>query len=91
MTPAQHKAYSFIRTRIETTGVCPALTEIAGAMGVVSKSNAYRVIDALVRDGFLERGLVGTARNLRLVANDLTSVPTPALVAELERRGVRFG
>lgn len=89
MTPAQQKAYSCIRDSIAATGVCPSLVEIARAMGVKSKSNSYRVIDALVRDGHLVRGVRGTRRSLRLANDNLAHVPTSALMAELERRGVR--
>lgn len=91
MTEAQATVYQFIRDRMAATGVCPSLTEIAGAMGVKSKSNAYRVIDALVRDGHIVRGVRGTNRSLRLPREALTHVPTSALIAELERRGVRLG
>ncbi|WIA55484.1 hypothetical protein N6H05_21015 [Sphingobium sp. WTD-1] len=91
MTPSQRCAYDFIRDRISSTGVCPALTEIAAAMGVKSKGNAFRVVDALVRDGYLRRGQAGSSRNLRLVGDDLAHVATSSLMAELERRGVRLG
>lgn len=91
MTPVQAKVLGFIREQINATGICPTREEIAGVMGVVSKSNTQRVIDALVRDGHLLRGKRGSFRSLRLPGVDLTTVNTAALVAELERRGVILG
>jgi SOS-response transcriptional repressor LexA len=91
MTPSQKTALSFIAAQLEATGICPTLDDIANAMGVKSKSNAARVIDALVRDGYLKRGAYGTRRNLRLADINLRDVTTSALMAELERRGVALG
>ncbi|SCW61518.1 LexA DNA binding domain-containing protein [Sphingobium faniae] len=91
MTERQLLVLNFIRERIESTGVCPSLVEIAGAMGVKSKSNAHRVIGALIRDGHLCRGASRSSRNLRLANDNLRKVSTSALMAELERRGVRLG
>lgn len=90
MTPQQRKAYDFIKGEIDTFGICPTLDQIGHAMGVKSKSNASRVVDALIRDGYLLRGAAGARRNLRLAGDNLRQVPTSALMAELERRGVRI-
>lgn len=90
MTPNQHKVFHFIRDRIAETGICPSYDEIGERLGVASKSVAYRVVEALIRDGYLVRGATGAARSLRLADADLRDVPTSALIAELERRGVRF-
>ena len=91
MTPVQVKVFTFIQERIESTRVCPTLEEIAAVMGVKSKSNVCRVIDRLVRDGYIVRGAAKSARNLRLANDNLCRVSTSALMAELERRGVRLG
>lgn len=91
MTPAQNTAFNFIRERITATGVCPSYVEISEVLGVASKSVAYRVVDALIREGYLVRGSAGCARSLRLVETELRDVPTAALVAELERRGLILG
>lgn len=91
MTPVQVKVFTFIQERIENTQVSPTMEEIAVVMGVKSKSNVCRVIDALVRDGYIVRGAARSARSLRLANDNLRHVSTSALMAELERRGVILG
>jgi len=91
VTPVQKNALDFIRAQVMSTGVCPSYVEISRQLGVKSKSASYRVVDALIREGYLVRGTAGAARSLRLVESNLRDVPTVALVAELERRGVILG
>lgn len=91
MTEQQHRTFCFIRERLMTTGICPSLVEIAEHLNLKSKSNALRIVDALVRDGHITRGPRRTSRNLRLAHDNLAHVATSALMAELERRGVCLG
>jgi SOS-response transcriptional repressor LexA len=91
VTPQQRKAFDYIKGEIDGFGICPTLDQIAHFMGLKSKSNVSRIVDALIRDGYLLRGTTGARRNLRLAGDDLRQVATSALIAELERRGVRLG
>ncbi|MEC7931265.1 MAG: hypothetical protein VX205_03060 [Pseudomonadota bacterium] len=91
MTEQQHRTFTFVRDQIMATGVCPSMAEIAEHLNLKSKSNVARVIDALVRDGHLVRGARRSRRNLHLANDNLVHVATSALIAELERRGVRLG
>lgn len=89
MTPRQQQLFAFICDQIEATGITPSYSEMAAALGLTSKGNIVRLVNALIRDGFLVRGHRGSARSLRLKieAIELRHVSSSALVAELERRG----
>lgn len=91
MTPVQIKALDFIRDRIAATGVSPSYCEIADAIGGGSKSHAFRVVHELIEDGLLQRGRAGQRRSLRLPEENIFTVPTVTLLAELRRRGVSLG
>lgn len=54
LTARQKKAYDFIRAGI-IAGRCPAYTEIADHLGLVSKSGVCRLIEALIAKGYLEK------------------------------------
>jgi len=86
MTERHLRALSFIRDHIEKHGIAPSFPEIAAAIGTKSRGSAHTLVEALVRDGQLERTTAG-ARNLKLPGVSLAAVPTAALQAELERRG----
>lgn len=87
MTPVELTALDIIRDSIVATGCAPTLDELARRLGWSSRSNAHRIVDALVRQGMLDRE-PNKARNLTLPSGPaLGSVPTEALAAELERRG----
>lgn len=91
MTPVQIKALDFVRDRIAATGVSPTYLEIADAISAGSKSYAFRVVEQLIDYGALRRGPAGARRSLSLTEPSIFTVPTPALLAELQRRGVRLG
>jgi repressor LexA len=87
MTRTQMKALNFVRSYVAQHGFSPSYDEIATALGVASKGNVHRVVMALLESGHLRRERSGR-RNLVAVvaANDLSTVPTAALIAELGRR-----
>lgn len=87
-TTRQVRLLDFIRATIETRGTAPTYSEMAAHMGT-TRSNAHLLVSRLIREGHLKR-TEGGERNLALVApyRSLIDVPTPALRAELARRGV---
>lgn len=91
MTEHQRKLLTFLRARIAETGVCPSYAEMQRHMGQSSKSGPHRLVDVLVREGYVVRSRSGGNRTLKLAGSNLHNEPTAALIAELERRGVRLG
>lgn len=92
MTAQQLKAYDFIREEIAACGVAPSYQDLAGYLGLRSKSGVVRIVDRLVADGKLVRAPNVGARKLRLPNTpDLTTVSTEALQSELMRRGAALG
>ncbi len=87
MTPRQHELLTFIRSQIEETGVCPSFQEMADAIGNASKHGVHRMVECLVADGYLLRRKSTKWRGLRLPTPNLRTVPSEALIAELQRRG----
>jgi len=55
LTPRQKELYDIVRTSIIESGICPTYESIMFRMGLRSKSNVSRVIDALVDKGYLKR------------------------------------
>ena len=66
LTDTQNAILSFIVERIDTDGLPPSQTEIAHAFGFKSVRAAQYHLEALERDGAIER-LPGRARGLRVV------------------------
>lgn len=86
MTDKELRALDYIRESIATTGCAPTLEQIARRTGGRTKSEAWRIVDNLVRTGRIARE-AGRRRGLRVIGNvDLTAVPTDALHVELARR-----
>ncbi len=65
LTDTQHAILTLIAERIEMEGIPPSQTEIAHAMGFKSVRAAQYHLDALERDGAIERQ-PGRARGIRL-------------------------
>lgn len=86
MTKNQARCLAFIRTYFAEHGFAPNYPEIAAGTGLKSRGNAHTLVTALIAQGELIR-TTAAARNLRLPAVDLSTVPTEALLAEIERRG----
>lgn len=86
MTAAEQRVLSFIRDRIEQTGLAPTVQEIADHIGAASKSSAARAVDSLIAQQLLIRTPQRT-RGLALPdLPNLDTVPTSALRAALARR-----
>jgi len=87
MTPLQLKLLGYLRDRLERFETAPTYEEIATELGC-GKSQAWRLVDALIASGHLVRG-AERQRGLRLAdAPDLRGVGTETLRAELARRGL---
>jgi SOS-response transcriptional repressor LexA len=54
ITPRQRECLDFIAGYLGRTGVGPNYEEIAGALGLSSKSGAHRMVQALLAQGYLE-------------------------------------
>lgn len=66
ITPAQHRALTFIRQYVDANGYSPSYREIAKALGLKSSSGAYRLVHGLVDRGSVTI-LPGRVRSIELV------------------------
>ncbi len=55
LTSKQHQLLTFIRERLEATGVSPSFEEMKDALSLRSKSGIHRLITALEERGFIRR------------------------------------
>lgn len=65
LTRKQHEALTYFRSIAEAGGMSPTYEQIASALGLRSKSGAFRIVDSLCERGFLER-LPSRHRSVRL-------------------------
>ena len=97
MTPVQHKLRGFIGDFIALHGYSPSYQEIADGCGLAHRSKAHTPIKLLIADGWLSQQ-VGRQRSLQLsepsvhrgAAMQVNMASTDTLIAELNRRGIRF-
>ncbi len=91
MTPRQRDVLDFMARYIADRGFSPSYEEIAAALGLASKSGAYRMVIGLIQRGYLKREhTLGCSRNLVLADSpSLALVPTATLIEELNRRGAK--
>lgn len=90
MTSFELALFDFIRDRIERTGIAPSYSEMDREIGG-GRSALHGAVDNLVEDGMLRRA-AHRSRGLSLPAgDDLRSVTTAALRAELARREAGHG
>ncbi len=89
LTRKQHELLTFIKSYVrQNNGVAPSFEEMQRALGLSSKSGVHRLMDALEERGHVKRSRY-RHRSLELVEDKLANIPTEALVAELNRRGLR--
>ena len=81
LTPRDRQALDFIRAYGDEHGQSPTFQQIATALGMRSKSNISRIVDALVERGHLRRK-PNKHRSLMPVEQGLRQV-APAFVAAL--------
>lgn len=91
LTPKQAKLLAFLRHQ-QAEGRTPSYREMAAAMDIVSPGGIKRLIDGLVERGYA--GFIANrARSIEVFEHRrvgaLQRASTPALIAELRRRGVR--
>ena len=55
MTPLQLNVYHFIEERIEYNGLSPTYNEIYKTCELSSISHAYKVIESLIKKGYLKK------------------------------------
>jgi repressor LexA len=75
MTPRQFELLTFVRTYIAGHGYSPSYDEMAGAIGLASKSGIHRLITALAERGHIRR-LPNRRRSIQVLAHP---TPPPAL------------
>lgn len=66
LTHRQREVYNFIAAHQKRCGFAPTYAEIMQGLGLASKANAQRLIEALVKRGFLRRRR-GRARGIEIV------------------------
>ena len=66
ITPAQHRALTFIRQYVAANGYSPTFREIAGGVGLKSSSEVHRLVHGLVERGSVKL-LSRRARSIELV------------------------
>ena len=77
-SPRQQQALHFIQGYSLRHGRAPLLTEIAAALGIRSKGVVHRYLQALAREGLVER-VPGRHRGIRLPAEGLSGMRLPVL------------
>jgi len=55
MTPQQKRLYDIIKAELDASGVCPSYEEMAGTMGLKSKSGIFPLVNALEEQGYIYR------------------------------------
>ncbi len=55
MTPLQSEVYDYVRDVIGDNGISPTYNEIHTVCGLSSVSQAYKVIDSLIKKGYLKK------------------------------------
>lgn len=53
MTPIQLEVYDYIKVMIRDNGISPTYNEIYRLCGLSSVSQAYKVVDSLIKKGYL--------------------------------------
>jgi repressor LexA len=90
LTRTQANALAFIAHGIAENGLAPSYEEIGVALGLASKSAVHRLVKCLEERGAIRR-MPGRARAIELcpTRDALRSFSDAALLAEVERRGLR--
>lgn len=92
MTPRQKELLTFIRDYVDQKGIAPSVQEMTDQLGLASKSNAHRILNWLLKYGYVVRrpGMHRAIWPAATVSNghfDLSAIPTSALRSELAQRG----
>lgn len=90
MTPEMRETLTHIQDYYQQHGVSPTYRQLMEMAGVLSTASIQRRIFALVERGHLIR-LHGRSRCYVPAKVDLTRVPLPDLLSELERRRANHG
>jgi repressor LexA len=88
MTPQQQRLLAFVeRYQRVHRGVSPSFDEMAGALGLKSKSGVHRLIAGLSSEGRLRQNGV---RSIEIIptAADLSRISDTDLLTEMTRRGL---
>lgn len=90
MTPKQSELLDFIKAYTAEHGCSPSFEEMMHGLGLKSKSGVHRLLASLKEQGCISRK---TFRSGAVVVLDynLDHIPTSALVAALEARGIVLG
>lgn len=67
LTPKQSECFSFIKAKVDETGIAPTVSEIAEHLRLASKSGVIRLLDALEDRGYIRR-MEKRARAIEIVA-----------------------
>ena len=89
MTGQQLAVLRFLDARLRETGVCPAYSEIADAVGVSSKGNVARYVKALEAQGLIRR-LPGRVRAIEVIRRPWDKGTGAAEIARLAAENARL-
>lgn len=90
LTARQVECLDFIRRSTAAGTPSPSFDEIAQGLGLVSKSNVYRLVHALIDRGYL-RQLPGRRRSIALIEPHLRGDTEGVLAFLAERSGKTRG
>lgn len=66
LTPQQQKLFTFIKEKIEASGIAPSYLEMQRFMGLASKSGIHRMLEDIEVKGRMRR-LKGKARAMEII------------------------
>ena len=76
LNKTQKKMFEYIKAVISERGIAPSVREIGAAVGLKSTSNVQYNLNALEKEGFIERD-PNLKRTIRIAGVNLKNVPVP--------------
>tara|TARA_R100001443_G_scaffold20454_1_gene32383 strand:+ start:2871 stop:3083 length:213 start_codon:yes stop_codon:yes gene_type:complete len=70
MTPHQMEVYEYVRGMIGEQGISPTYNEIHRMCGLSSVSQAYKIVDSLIKKGYLMKEGHGSRQLLLTVDHE---------------------
>lgn len=90
MTPKQSELLDFIKAYTAEHACSPSFEEMMHGLGLKSKAGVHRLLAVLKEQGLISRKS-HRSRTVVVLDYNLDHIPTSALVAALEARGIVLG
>lgn len=93
LTPVQAKCFTFIRDRLDASGVAPSFEEIKTHLSLNNRGRVVPIVNALVERGVIRR-IAHKSRALEVRAETATSIvidPLPEIQREIEKYAAEQG